>query len=93
MRVSGTKSNGRSKYDQKRPAATAADLFFIDRGTVDVAPPEIVAIWDDETRPGFGKLLSFLLRFFGFVFWLLLIVPGDDEFIRWEDRVFPYIVE
>ena len=63
-----------------------------DWGTVDVAPPETVTIWDEETKPGFGKLLrSFLLRFLGFVFWLLL-VGFDDEFIRWEDRVFPYIV-
>lgn len=63
-----------------------------DWGTVDVAPPETVTIWDEETKPGLGKLvLSFLLRFFGFVFWLLL-VGFDDEFIRWEDRVFPYII-
>ena len=61
-------------------------------GTVDVSPPETVTIWDEETKPGFGKLLrSFLLRFFGFIFWLIF-VGFDREFLAWENRVFPYLL-
>lgn len=63
-----------------------------DWGVVDVTLPETVTIWDEETKPGFGKLLgSFLLRFFGLVF-LLMLVGFDQDFPLWEDRVFPYII-